>query len=184
MQKLLVYHWKRLNDAMDSPGFSQEAEHLANELEFLWEKLPAAHKASLAGLGSDLNWVRRGRPIKAPTTSYSLEKHVQLKQAAVESSWHEVLSLARDLSFAEAPKEVLVEIFELRSKAWLALGYPNLAHIFYGYSCRLDPHCQNGSSYCLVGRGGIICPDDSCDIDDGLRKDPRYSGTRQGYRHQ
>lgn len=34
-------------------------------------------------------------------------------------------------------------------------------------------HCQNGGDVCLAGnRDGICCPDDSCDIDDGLRKNP------------
>jgi hypothetical protein len=36
-------------------------------------------------------------------------------------------------------------------------------------------HCQNGSDVCLAGNAdGICCPDDSCDIDDGMReRDPR-----------
>jgi hypothetical protein len=32
-------------------------------------------------------------------------------------------------------------------------------------------HCQNGHEACLAGRrDGVVCPDDSCDIDDGVRK--------------
>lgn len=35
-------------------------------------------------------------------------------------------------------------------------------------------HCQNGGDVCLAGnRDGICCPEDSCDIDDGMRTDPR-----------
>lgn len=35
-------------------------------------------------------------------------------------------------------------------------------------------HCQNGGDCCLAGRrDGVVCPEDSCDIDDGIRpKDP------------
>jgi len=34
-------------------------------------------------------------------------------------------------------------------------------------------HCQNGGDVCLAGnRDGICCPDESCDIDDGVRKNP------------
>ena len=32
-------------------------------------------------------------------------------------------------------------------------------------------HCQNGGDVCLAGnRDGVCCPEDSCDIDDGVRK--------------
>lgn len=36
-------------------------------------------------------------------------------------------------------------------------------------------HCQNGGHICLAGnKDGTCCPDDSCDIDDGLKsRDPR-----------
>lgn len=38
-------------------------------------------------------------------------------------------------------------------------------------------HCQNGGDVCLAGnRDRICCPDDSCDIDDGTRPDPRTTG--------
>lgn len=34
-------------------------------------------------------------------------------------------------------------------------------------------HCQNGGDVCLAGnRDGVCCPEDSCDIDDGMRKAP------------
>lgn len=35
-----------------------------------------------------------------------------------------------------------------------------------------DNHCQNGvADVCLAGRkDGVVCPEDSCDIDDGIRK--------------
>lgn len=34
-------------------------------------------------------------------------------------------------------------------------------------------HCQNGGDVCLAGnRDGVCCPNDSCDIDDGVRKLP------------
>jgi hypothetical protein len=38
-------------------------------------------------------------------------------------------------------------------------------------------HCQNGGAVCLAGNAdGICCPDDSCDIDDGLKaRDPRIA---------
>lgn len=35
-------------------------------------------------------------------------------------------------------------------------------------------HCQKHGSVCLAGnRDDIACPPDSCDIDDGIRPDPR-----------
>jgi hypothetical protein len=34
-------------------------------------------------------------------------------------------------------------------------------------------HCQNGGDVCLAGSvDGVCCPEDSCDIDDGTRKNP------------
>jgi hypothetical protein len=34
-------------------------------------------------------------------------------------------------------------------------------------------HCQNGGDVCLAGnRDSVCCPEDSCDIDDGVRKNP------------
>lgn len=37
-------------------------------------------------------------------------------------------------------------------------------------------HCQNNGDVCLAGnRDGICCPEESCDIDDGIRKDPRMA---------
>jgi Lar family restriction alleviation protein len=33
------------------------------------------------------------------------------------------------------------------------------------------PHCQNGGNFCRAGqRDGVTCPEESCDIDDGLRE--------------
>lgn len=41
-------------------------------------------------------------------------------------------------------------------------------------------HCQNGGDVCLAGnRDGICCPDDSCDIDDGIRKSPTPGEPRE-----
>lgn len=38
-------------------------------------------------------------------------------------------------------------------------------------------HCQNGGDVCLAGnRDGICCPEDSCDIDDGVRAAAPQSG--------
>ncbi|WP_186215905.1 hypothetical protein [Burkholderia gladioli] len=39
-------------------------------------------------------------------------------------------------------------------------------------------HCQNGGDVCLAGnRDGVCCPEDSCDIDDGTRKNPATADT-------
>jgi hypothetical protein len=36
-------------------------------------------------------------------------------------------------------------------------------------------HCQNGGDVCLAGNAdGVCCPEDSCDIDDGVRVPPNY----------
>ena len=38
-------------------------------------------------------------------------------------------------------------------------------------------HCQNGGDVCLAGNhDGVCCPDDSCDIDDGMRWAPSVAG--------
>lgn len=39
----------------------------------------------------------------------------------------------------------------------------------------VDMHCQNGrADICYAGRfDGICCPEDSCDIDDGVRTAPK-----------
>lgn len=42
-------------------------------------------------------------------------------------------------------------------------------------------HCQNGGDVCLAGnRDGVCCPEDSCDIDDGVRAVPRTYTTQPG----
>jgi hypothetical protein len=44
-------------------------------------------------------------------------------------------------------------------------------------------HCQNGrGDICLAGNAspiGLCCPEDSCDIDDGVRADPRTGVVRE-----
>ncbi|ATF86916.1 hypothetical protein [Burkholderia gladioli] len=43
-------------------------------------------------------------------------------------------------------------------------------------------HCQNGGDVCLAGnRDGVCCPDDSCDIDDGTRKNPATADERTAF---
>ncbi|MGX5885197.1 helix-turn-helix domain-containing protein, partial [Burkholderia gladioli] len=43
-------------------------------------------------------------------------------------------------------------------------------------------HCQNGGDVCLAGnRDGVCCPEDSCDIDDGTRKNPATAGERAAF---
>ena len=38
------------------------------------------------------------------------------------------------------------------------------------FEVRNFKHCQNGGEVCYAGsQDGICCPDDSCDIDDGIR---------------
>jgi len=43
---------------------------------------------------------------------------------------------------------------------------------FQGYLPRGDRHCQTGwADFCLAGRrDGVTCPEESCDIEDGVRK--------------
>lgn len=37
----------------------------------------------------------------------------------------------------------------------------------------LGRHCQNGGGVCLAGNAdGICCPEESCDIEDGVRPTP------------
>ncbi|UWX68864.1 hypothetical protein [Burkholderia gladioli] len=43
-------------------------------------------------------------------------------------------------------------------------------------------HCQNGGDVCLAGnRDGVCCPEDSCDIDDGTRKNPATADERAAF---
>jgi hypothetical protein len=43
-----------------------------------------------------------------------------------------------------------------------------------------ESHCQNGGDVCLAGNAsGICCPEESCDIDDGMSgRDPRSAQNR------
>ncbi|WP_208456773.1 DUF3850 domain-containing protein [Burkholderia gladioli] len=44
-------------------------------------------------------------------------------------------------------------------------------------------HCQNGGDVCLAGnRDGVCCPEDSCDIDDGTRKNPATADERAAFK--
>ncbi|MBU9378736.1 VRR-NUC domain-containing protein [Burkholderia gladioli] len=43
-------------------------------------------------------------------------------------------------------------------------------------------HCQNGGDVCLAGnRDGVCCPEESCDIDDGLRKNQSTDDERAAF---
>lgn len=50
---------------------------------------------------------------------------------------------------------------------------PDCEQVGEAYPSPAVSHCQNGGDVCLAGnRDGVCCPEDSCDIDDGVRKAP------------
>jgi tetratricopeptide (TPR) repeat protein len=132
---LLVQHHRLLSQGKDQ---DLETESIEEEMGRLWDRFDAIQQRSLSGLGSDLSWVRR-RFQAAPrgrraedVTSQDLKALVEAREL---SDWHALLHHLRVCSAKLLPFQVAY----LRGLAWSAVGFPNLAAVFYDAAAGLEP---------------------------------------------
>jgi hypothetical protein len=124
--ELLLQHRHLLSQGRDE---SPETEAVGDEMAGLWERLDEAQRRSLAGLGSDLRWVRRGCHL--PPKSWRPEEVTSgelqaLAQAEKENDWHGLLHYLRLCS----PRIPPARLASLRASVWAALQFPQLASRF------------------------------------------------------
>src|SRR5437879_1996397 len=89
--QLLLRHHHLLSEGKEAAA---ETEVVEEEMTRLWERLAEAQRRSLSGLGSDLNWIRRGcrPPPKGRRPEEVAPQDCEaLVQARAENDWHGVL---------------------------------------------------------------------------------------------
>lgn len=130
---LLLQHHRLLCAGIEE---SDEIESIEDEMTALWDRLDSVQRASLSGLGSDQNWIRRnGEP--APRGKKREEVTPQDKEALdrsiKEEDWHAALHYIR-ICHCLFPNDYLAN---LRSIAWLKLGFPEIANLFLVYASQV-----------------------------------------------
>lgn len=72
-----------------------DLEAIEDQMTTLWDALDAAQRQSLSGLGSDMNWLRRGgkHAPKASSAQQAADGELrELYEARDRGDWHRVLS--------------------------------------------------------------------------------------------
>jgi tetratricopeptide (TPR) repeat protein len=132
---LLLRHSRLLAERRDEDA---ETEAVEEEMTRLWDRLDAVQRHSLSGLGSDLNWVRRGC-LPAPNGHRPEDVSKQDVRAWIEAraqgDWHGLLHYLRVCS----PRNPTFGLAFHRALAWQAIGFPQLAGLFFDLASELDP---------------------------------------------
>src|SRR5258707_8115673 len=103
--ELLLQHHRLLTADRDGGA----TEPVEDEMTRLWERLDAGQRQSLAGLASDLNWVRRGgqpAPRGRPALEVTAEDLRLLDGARAGSDWHRLLHPLRPCPPAPPPFQI------------------------------------------------------------------------------
>jgi hypothetical protein len=122
----LLQHHRLLSDGKEA---ADETFAVEDELTELWDRLDSIQRKSLSGLGSDLNWVRRGgafAPSGPRIDDVSPADRQALHEARNASDWHGVLHQLRIC----APSIPLMDLARLRAETWSKLGLPQVAGVF------------------------------------------------------
>jgi hypothetical protein len=146
--RLLQQH-RLLADGNES---SDETIAVEDEMTKLWEHLDSIQHKSLAGLSSDLNWVRRGgvpAPLGPRADDVSQESLLALDEATRASDWHRLLHLLRVC----APTFRTFDLARFRAETWSKLGQPLIASVFNEF-CRLALPATSHSSRSDGSTGG------------------------------
>lgn len=128
----LLQHHRLLAEGRES---SDEAILVEDEMTELWEQLDPVQRKSLSGLGSDLNWVRRGgqpAPYAPKPDDVSPEDRKALEEAGRVGDWHRLLHQLR----ACATSIPWSESARLRAEAWSKLGQAHIAGVFQEFLSR------------------------------------------------
>ena len=122
----LLQHHRLLGEGKEA---ADETLAVEDEMTELWDRLDPIQRKSLSGLGSDLNWVRRGgvsAPRGAKPEDVSSADRQALQEARNASDWHGVLHQLRVC----APLIPLKDLARLRAETWSKLGLPQIACVF------------------------------------------------------
>jgi hypothetical protein len=131
---LLLQHHRHLSHGTDESDAAMVVEDAMTEL---WECLDPAQRESLAGLSSDLNWVRwRGMLAPSGRRPEEIAPAVfrALHDAQTGAHWHQMLHLLRLCAPAAASDQLAC----LRALAWFELGQPLVAGIFKDFATALE----------------------------------------------
>jgi hypothetical protein len=123
---LLLEHHRRLAEGEET---ADEMIRVEDEMTELWEQLDPIQRKSLSGLGSDLNWVRRGgtpAPLAPRPEDVSPEALKSLDETRNASNWHTLLHQLR-LCGSAIPAS---DLARLRAETWSKLGEPQIAGVF------------------------------------------------------
>jgi tetratricopeptide (TPR) repeat protein len=133
--ELLVKHHQLLSENKNE---DTETELVEDEMSSLWESFDSLQKQSLSGLGSDLNWARRGcqgalhgrKP--EDVTRQDFQTLVELRE---KDDWHGVLHYLRLCAPCMRP----FQLADLRATAWSAIHLPKVVTVFYDVAAELEP---------------------------------------------
>ncbi len=122
----LLQHHRLLGEGKET---ADELRAVEDEMTDLWDRLDPIQRKSLSGLGSDLNWVRRGgtlAPRGPKPEDVSPADRQALQEARNTSEWHRFLHQLRVC----APALPVLDLARLRAETWSQLGQPRIARVF------------------------------------------------------
>lgn len=114
----------------------EEIESIEDEMTVLWDRLDSVQRASLSGLGSDQNWIRRNgepAPRGKKREDVTPEDKEALERSMNANDWHAVLHYIR-VCRSWLPNDYLANI---RSIAWIKIGLPEIANPFMEFASKL-----------------------------------------------
>jgi hypothetical protein len=126
----LLRHHQLLSEGLES---AEETTQVEDEMTELWDRLDTIQRRSLSGLGSDLNWIRRGgtpAPLGPRAGVLSPEDRRAIDEARDNSDWHRLLHQLRVC----VPSIAAIDLADLRAAIWSKLGQPQIARIFHEFS--------------------------------------------------
>lgn len=132
---LLLRHSRLLAERGDEDA---ETEAVEEEMTRLWDHLNDVQRRSLSGLSSDLNWLRRGcqpAPRSRPPEDVTPQDFRAIVEAKDRDDWHGVLHYLRVCS----PKIPPFQLACQRALAWRAIGFPQLAGLFFDLASGFEP---------------------------------------------
>lgn len=138
---LLLRHHHLLSER---PEDDSEIEAVEDEMTELWDELNPAQRQSLSGLGSDLNWIRRGcqpAPRGRRAEDVTPQDLQSLVSARDEGDWHALLHELRTC----APSMPAFELADLRALAWSKIGFMDLNRVFRELAAQLQNPCDRQS---------------------------------------
>lgn len=123
----------------------EETGDVEDRMGEIWEELDDDQRSGVKGVGSDLNWLRRGgrvAPKARPREGVSESDLEALRRAEGEGDWHSVLYRLRDCAAAMVPQDIAAK----RVHAYTALGMPEVARLFTDFIGGERPQHLNGAA--------------------------------------